>query len=238
MVNLYEHIEQLGIKHGFKTITALCREAGVPRATMTELKMGRSKDLSKPNALKFAEALGVSLDEIYGKKEKPADQMADGLGDKKERLVPTDGNKPVSVEVMSENTMIRTQNPFSMLTAQYCIPSDVMDIIAGAKSGSCEAWKNSLGVPTKEQYQKIAEFFELDIENLEHGIIPLFQSKKVWGKLAKETEERFHNSLPALKSVQKYYADSSEENYQELINCLKDLSPDARKKIIREIMNF
>lgn len=80
MVNLYEHIEQLGIKHGFKTITALCREAGVPRATMTELKMGRSKDLSKPNALKFAEALGVSLDEIYGKKENTPAPSEDSVG--------------------------------------------------------------------------------------------------------------------------------------------------------------
>ena len=46
---------------------------------MTELKMGRSKDLSKPNAQKFADTLGVRLDVIYGEKEKPADQKADGL---------------------------------------------------------------------------------------------------------------------------------------------------------------
>ena len=79
MGSLYEHIVQLGQEKGFKTITALCREAGVPRATMTELKMGRSKDLSKPNAQKFAETLGVSLDVIYGEQEKPAGQVADGL---------------------------------------------------------------------------------------------------------------------------------------------------------------
>lgn len=79
MGSLYEHIVQLGKEKGFKTITALCREAGVPRATMTELKMGRSKDLSKPNAQKFADTLGVRLDVIYGEKEKPADQKVGGL---------------------------------------------------------------------------------------------------------------------------------------------------------------
>lgn len=79
MGSLYEHIVQLGKEKGFKTITALCREAGVPRATMTELKMGRSKDLSKPNAQKFADTLGVRLDVIYGEKEKPADQKVGEL---------------------------------------------------------------------------------------------------------------------------------------------------------------
>lgn len=70
MSSLYEHIEQLGATHGYKNITELCRAAGVPRATMTELKMGRSKDLSKPNAQKFADILMVSLDVVYGSEQK------------------------------------------------------------------------------------------------------------------------------------------------------------------------
>ena len=74
MSTLYEHIEKLGKDKGFKNMTTLCKEAGVPRATMTELKMGRSKDLSKPNAQKFADALGVPLGTIYGTEtEKPAE---------------------------------------------------------------------------------------------------------------------------------------------------------------------
>lgn len=66
MGNLYEHIDRLAKEQGFKNMTELCREAGVPRATMTELKMGRSRDISKPNAQKLATALGVSLDAVYG----------------------------------------------------------------------------------------------------------------------------------------------------------------------------
>lgn len=73
MGNLYDRIERMGKEHGFKNITELCRSAGVSRASMTELKMGRSKDLSKQNALKLSRALNVSLEEIYGveQKEKP-----------------------------------------------------------------------------------------------------------------------------------------------------------------------
>lgn len=66
MGNLYEHINRLARERGFKNMTELCSTAGVPRATMTELKMGRSKDISKPNALKLAAALGITLDAVYG----------------------------------------------------------------------------------------------------------------------------------------------------------------------------
>ena len=49
MEDLYKHIESLGKEHGYKNMTVLCKAAGVPRSTMSELNNGRSKDLSKPN---------------------------------------------------------------------------------------------------------------------------------------------------------------------------------------------
>lgn len=72
MEDLYKHIESLGKEHGYKNMTVLCKAAGVPRSTMSELNNGRSKDLSKPNAQKFADILGVTLDEIYGEETKKA----------------------------------------------------------------------------------------------------------------------------------------------------------------------
>lgn len=63
--NLYERIELLGKSRGFGNVTQLCQAAGVPRAIMTELKKGRSRDISKPTAQKLAAILGVSLDELY-----------------------------------------------------------------------------------------------------------------------------------------------------------------------------
>lgn len=81
MEDLYKHIESLGKEHGYKNMTVLCKAAGVPRSTMSELNNGRSKDLSKPNAQKFADILDVTLDEVYGEETKKA---------------PTDGERIVS----------------------------------------------------------------------------------------------------------------------------------------------
>lgn len=81
MGTLYERIESLAKEHGFKTMSALCKESGVSRAAMTELKMGRSKDISKPNAQKIADALGVSLGTIYGEKEKSAPRSESELSE-------------------------------------------------------------------------------------------------------------------------------------------------------------
>ena len=72
MEDLYKHIECLGREHGYKNMTVLCKAAGVPRSTMSELNNGRSKDLSKPNAQKFADILGITLDEVYGEEAKKA----------------------------------------------------------------------------------------------------------------------------------------------------------------------
>ena len=76
MEDLYKHIEKLGKERGFKNMTVLCKAAGVPRSTMSELNNGRSKDISKPNAQKFADILGISLDEIYGESAKKAPTLA------------------------------------------------------------------------------------------------------------------------------------------------------------------
>ena len=77
MEDLYKHIEGLGRKHGYKNMTVLCKAAGVPRSTMSELNNGRSKDLSKPNAQKFADILGITLDEVYGEETKKAPTQED-----------------------------------------------------------------------------------------------------------------------------------------------------------------
>lgn len=77
MGNLYEHIDRLAREKGFRNMTELCANAGVSRATMTELKKGRSKELSMPNAQKLAAAMGVSLDTVYGRDGGDARQITD-----------------------------------------------------------------------------------------------------------------------------------------------------------------
>lgn len=70
MFDLYVHVEMLGKRAGYKNMTELCKAAGVPRSTMTELKKGRSRSMSIETAQKFAELLGVPLETIYGTEEK------------------------------------------------------------------------------------------------------------------------------------------------------------------------
>ena len=91
MGNLYEHIDRLAKERGFRNMTELCRAAGVPRATMTELKMGRSRDISKPNAQKLASALGVGLDTVYGAEKADAPRVRPSDEDIKFALFGGDG---------------------------------------------------------------------------------------------------------------------------------------------------
>lgn len=206
-----------------KSPNAVGKELGIPSGSITAWRKG-----SIPRGAtikKIADYFGVTVGDLLD-------------GEEKEKPAPTNGDGLVAADMIADGTMIQVKNPFSVLAAQYCIPSDVMDMIAGAKTGSYETWKNGFGVPTKEQSQKIADFFELSDGDLEQGVLPLSPSNKVWEKLAKATEERFPNSLTALKAIQKYKADSTEENYQALISCFKDISLDVRKKIIRDLLDF
>lgn len=62
-------------------ITALCRDAKVARASLSELKAGRTKTLTLETGAKLASVLGISVDELMGTETKKA---------------PTDGERSVS----------------------------------------------------------------------------------------------------------------------------------------------
>lgn len=71
---IYERIEELCRKRSVN-ITQLCRECGIPRATLTDFKMGRIKTLSASVLSKIAEYFSVSVDYIYGgRSSSPADE--------------------------------------------------------------------------------------------------------------------------------------------------------------------
>lgn len=65
MGNMYERIvalcEQRGIKPG-----RICADTGLSRGLMTDLKMGRTKELSGKNAKIVADYLGVTIDYLFG----------------------------------------------------------------------------------------------------------------------------------------------------------------------------
>jgi transcriptional regulator with XRE-family HTH domain len=72
MGNLYGKIELLCKQNGIN-VTQMCREAGVSRGNLTDLKMGRQSGLSAKNADKIASYFGVSVGYLLGtdKKEAP-----------------------------------------------------------------------------------------------------------------------------------------------------------------------
>lgn len=68
MGSLYDRIEKLCELHGIN-VTTMCREAGVSRGNLTDLKMGRQSGLSAKNTSKIANYFNVSVDYLLSGKE-------------------------------------------------------------------------------------------------------------------------------------------------------------------------
>lgn len=60
-MNMYEKIQELCTNKGIK-VAQLCRETGIPKSTISELKQGRTKTLSTQNLIKIAQYFEISLD--------------------------------------------------------------------------------------------------------------------------------------------------------------------------------
>lgn len=70
MSEMYNIIEELCLQKGVN-ITQMCQEAGIPRATITELKKGRTQTLGPKNLDKLATYFEVSMEYFLGNKKKP-----------------------------------------------------------------------------------------------------------------------------------------------------------------------
>ena len=68
MVELYKRIEALCKSQGI-TITEMCRRSGVPRANLSELKMGRQQTLGISSLEKLAAYFNVELGYFSGDEE-------------------------------------------------------------------------------------------------------------------------------------------------------------------------
>lgn len=69
MSNLYNRISAICKEHN-TNVTALCKKAGVGRATLSELNAGRTKTLNTDTLTKLAAALNVSVDYLLGTEQK------------------------------------------------------------------------------------------------------------------------------------------------------------------------
>lgn len=72
MSDLYNRIETL-CQARKVSVTTLCREAGVSRASLSDLKSGRKQGLSAETLSKLAGWFGVTVDFLLGKENAPAD---------------------------------------------------------------------------------------------------------------------------------------------------------------------
>lgn len=74
MTHIYERIEELCRKNGIN-ITTLCTATGIPRASLSDYKNGRTKSLSAETLLKIANYFNVSVDFIYGNEPTDAEEL-------------------------------------------------------------------------------------------------------------------------------------------------------------------
>lgn len=81
MSDLYQKIEKL-CKQKNVNVTEMCRESGVSRGNMTDLKKGRSKTLSSMSLSKIANYFGISIDYLLGYETPPSilEFVAEGNG--------------------------------------------------------------------------------------------------------------------------------------------------------------
>lgn len=83
-MNMYEKIQRLCDEKGIKP-AVLCKAAGIPKSTLSELKQGRTKTLSTQTLSKIAQYFNVSLgyfDETFD----PTEEVRDELFEKRKLL--------------------------------------------------------------------------------------------------------------------------------------------------------
>lgn len=69
MGTLYERIQHLCKSKGVSG-SRMCLDLGMSKSTLSDMKNGRTKGLSMPNAQKIAGYFGITVDELYGAEEK------------------------------------------------------------------------------------------------------------------------------------------------------------------------
>jgi transcriptional regulator with XRE-family HTH domain len=101
MSDLYKRIEEL-CKRNNTNITAMCKESGASRASLTDLKVGRNKRLSSDTLSKIANYFGVSVDYLLGneQKENAPDELS--LTEDEIRIIKALREKPGGVENLAK----------------------------------------------------------------------------------------------------------------------------------------
>ena len=76
MSHLSEIITKFQKEKGYRSVRAIANASGVPVSTLYDVLKERTVSLSVENSQKLANFMGVSVDELYGEKEKTLDAVA------------------------------------------------------------------------------------------------------------------------------------------------------------------
>lgn len=74
MPDIYSRIEQLCRRHRIN-ITVMCKRCNIPRASLSDYKMGRIKTLSAATLSKISEYFGVSVEYLMAGEAPPVDEQ-------------------------------------------------------------------------------------------------------------------------------------------------------------------
>lgn len=75
MTETYRRIDELCRKNKIN-VTALCKECGIPRASLSDYKMGRIKTLSASTLSKISEYFSVTVEYLMGGETPVADEQS------------------------------------------------------------------------------------------------------------------------------------------------------------------
>lgn len=160
----------------------------------TKLKMLREAAGYKSQQ-SFAKAFGVAQSTVGGWESgnrepdhETTKKLADFFNVPVDFLI-EDECSPVVVD--KDGKMLWAENPLSVLISQYHMSPDVLASISGTSLDTVSEWLNSSSSPSDEEYQQIADFFEIDIEEFKKGRIPFTTSKEVQLKVYGITDMRY-----------------------------------------------
>ena len=86
MVTLYETLDSLCKQRGIKG-AKMCRDLGISKSLMTDLKSGRKKGVNADTAQKLASYFDVSVGYLLGEEEKKESTEYDGLSENMKELI-------------------------------------------------------------------------------------------------------------------------------------------------------
>lgn len=108
--------------------------------------------------------------------------------------VPTDyllGQIEDDTYIEPNTNNLHCNNPISALSAQYHVSTAVFSSITGAHHDTVEDWILGQTFPNDNELAKISEFFEISIQELRKGSLPLFPKESVQLRVLELTDIRF-----------------------------------------------